>query len=85
MKRIQVLGPGCPKCAKLAEHAAAAANALGLAYQLERVTDITEIMRLGVLILPALVIDGQVKTEGMVPSPDEIQYLLTAGPSGDAG
>jgi small redox-active disulfide protein 2 len=76
MKRIQVLGPGCPKCARLAEVAEAAAKAAGVEYTIEKVTDITEIMAFGVMMTPALVIDGEVKVVGKVPSEDEIRALL---------
>ena len=77
MKRLlQVLGTGCPKCKKLAENAEQAAKALGIEYQLEKVTEITKIMAFGVMITPALVVDGQVKTAGKVPSADEIKAML---------
>ncbi len=77
MKKIQILGTGCPKCAKLAENAEAAAKALGLEFDIEKVTDIGEIMTFGVMVTPALAVDGQVKVVGKVPSPEEIQRLLT--------
>ena len=76
MKELHVLGTGCPKCVKLAENTAAAAKALGLAYRLTKVTDLQEILRFGVLMTPALVVDGQVKVAGRVPSPDELRKLL---------
>jgi small redox-active disulfide protein 2 len=76
MKKIQILGTGCPKCKKLAENASAAAKSMGLEYQLDKVTDINEIMKFGVMMTPALVVDGQVKVVGKVPSPDEIRKLL---------
>ena len=76
MKKLQVLGTGCPKCAKLAENAEAAAKALGMEYELEKVTDINEIMNFGVMIPPALVVDGEVKVSGKVPSSEEIEELL---------
>ena len=76
MKTIQVLGTGCPKCEKLAEVAEAAAKALGIEYELVKVTDITEIMTFGVMMTPALAIDGEVKVVGKVPSEDEIKALL---------
>jgi len=76
MKKIQVLGTGCPKCKKLAENADAAAKAAGIEYQLEKVTQINDIMAMGVMMTPALVIDGQVKVVGKVPSADEIKALL---------
>jgi small redox-active disulfide protein 2 len=77
MKRIQILGTGCPKCKKLAENAEAAAKALGIEYQLVKVTDIKEIMRFGVMVTPALAVDGVVKVAGKVPSVDEVKPLLS--------
>jgi len=76
MKKIQILGTGCPKCKKLAENAEAAAKDLGIEYSLEKVTEINEIMKFGVMVTPALAIDGRVKTVGKVPSRDEIQKML---------
>jgi len=76
MKRIQILGTGCPKCKKLAENVEAAAKDLGIEYSLEKVTKINDIMKFGVMMTPALVVDGQVKTVGKVSSPDEIKHML---------
>jgi len=76
MPLIQILGTGCAKCAKLAENTEAAAKALGLDYQLEKVTDITRIMHFGVMMTPALVIDGTVKVVGKVPDVETIKALL---------
>lgn len=74
--KIQILGTGCPKCKKLAENAEAAAQALGIEYEIEKVTDITEIMKLGVMMTPALVVGGDVKSAGNVLSADDIKELL---------
>jgi len=76
MKRIQVLGTGCPKCKKLAENAEAAAKALGLEYEIQKVTDINAITRMGVMMTPALAVDGVVKVAGKVPDPDAIKAML---------
>jgi small redox-active disulfide protein 2 len=76
MKKIQILGTGCPKCKKLAENAEAAAKDMGIEYSLEKITQISEIMKFGVMMTPALAIDGQVKTVGKVASPDEIKKML---------
>jgi small redox-active disulfide protein 2 len=73
---LQILGTGCPKCKKLAENTEAAAKALGLDYQLEKITEITKIMAFGVMITPALVVDGQVKVVGKVPSVEDIKRAL---------
>jgi small redox-active disulfide protein 2 len=77
MKKIQILGTGCPKCKKLAENAEAAAKELKLEFEVEKVTDINEMMKFGVMMTPALVVDGEVKVVGKVPSPDEIKKMLT--------
>ena len=76
MKKIQVLGTGCPKCRKLAENAEAAAKALGIDYTLEKVTDINEILKFGVMMTPALAVDGVVKVVGKVPAAQAIRDLL---------
>ncbi len=76
MKTLQILGTGCPKCKKLAENTEAAAKDLGIDYDLSKVTDINAIMGFGVMMTPALVVDGQVKVVGKVPGPDEIKKWL---------
>jgi small redox-active disulfide protein 2 len=76
MKKIQILGPGCPKCKKLTELTEQAAKELGIEYEIEKVTKINDIMKFGVMVTPALVIDGQVKIAGKSPSIDEIKTLL---------
>ncbi len=77
MKKIQILGTGCPKCKKLAENAQAAAEELGIEYELEKVTQINDIMKMGVMITPALAIDGEVKVTGKVAGSDDIKKLLS--------
>jgi small redox-active disulfide protein 2 len=77
MKRIQILGTGCPKCKKLAENAEAAAKELGLKCEVEKVTDIEAIMAFNVMMTPALAVDGDVKAVGRVPSKDEIKEILS--------
>jgi small redox-active disulfide protein 2 len=76
MKKIQILGTGCPKCKKLAENAEAAAKDLGIEYDIEKVTNINEIMSFGVMMTPALIVDGEVKVVGKVSSPNEIKGML---------
>jgi len=77
MKKMQILGTGCPKCKKLAENAEAAAQALGVEYEIEKVTDLMEIMKAGVMMTPALVVDGAVKSAGKALSADDIKKLLS--------
>jgi small redox-active disulfide protein 2 len=76
MKKIQVLGTGCPKCKKLAENTERAAKELGIEYAIEKVTKISEIMKFAVMTTPALVVDGQVKIAGRVPDVDEIKKMI---------
>jgi small redox-active disulfide protein 2 len=80
MKKIEILGTGCPKCKKLAETAEEAAKALGILYELKKVTDIQEIIGYGIPMTPAMVVDGEVKVLGRVPPMDEMKKLL--GPGG---
>ena len=76
MKKIQILGTGCPKCKKLAENAEAAVKDLGIEYDIEKVTNINEIMSFGVMMTPALAVDGEVKVVGKVSSTEEIKAML---------
>ena len=77
MKKIQILGTGCEKCQKLTENTAAAAEELGVPYELEKVTNLQEIMKFGVMRTPALVVDGKIVSSGKVPTVDELKKLLT--------
>jgi small redox-active disulfide protein 2 len=76
MKKIQILGTGCPKCKALTQNAEAAAKELGIEYQIEKVTDINEIMKFGVMITPALAVDGKVKIAGKVLSVEQLKEIL---------
>lgn len=74
--KLLVLGPGCTKCTRLAESAHRAATELGLPFELTKVSDLKQIMALGVMMTPALVVNGTVKVVGRVPSVDEIKSML---------
>jgi len=74
--RIQILGAGCPNCNKLAENAEAAARELGIEVKIEKVTDIKEITSYGVMMTPALAVEGEVKSAGKVLSSQDIKDLL---------
>jgi small redox-active disulfide protein 2 len=76
MKDIKVLGPGCARCEKLKEVTTDAANELGIEYELTKITDIMEISGFGVMMTPALVVDGTVRVSGKVPSKEEIKEML---------
>ncbi len=75
--KIQILGTGCPKCTKLADNTEKAARELGIECEIEKVEDINRILEFGVMVTPALVINGEVKTAGKVCSVEEIKELLS--------
>jgi len=75
--KLQILGTGCPKCKKLAENAENAVKELGIECEVEKITDINEIIGFGVMMTPALAIDGEVKVAGRLPSVDEIKEMLS--------
>ena len=77
MKKLQILGTGCAKCTNLAAATEEAAKTLGLDYKIEKVTDLNEIMAFGVMMTPALVVDGTVKAAGRVPSVNDIKTMLS--------
>lgn len=76
MKKIQILGTGCPKCKLLAANAQAAVDAAGIEAAIEKVEKIQDIMKFGVMTTPALAIDGIVKSAGKVLSADDIKKFL---------
>jgi small redox-active disulfide protein 2 len=78
MKLVQVLGPGCARCTQLKENAQSAVSELGVEASVEKIEDINVITGFGVMMTPALVIDGEVKAVGKVCSTDEIKQLLQA-------
>ena len=76
MKRVQVLGPGCPTCAKLLENVQRAVSELGIEAVVEKVSDINAILDLGALMTPGLAVDGELRMVGKVPSVEELKKLL---------
>ena len=74
---LQIYGSGCAKCQTLATNTEAAAQSLGINYELEKVTDMNAIIDAGVMRTPALAVEGEIVVEGKVPSADEIKRLLT--------
>jgi small redox-active disulfide protein 2 len=74
--KIQILGTGCPKCKTLMANAEAAVQAAGVAATVEKVDQLSDIMKMGVMITPALAIDGVVKSAGKVLTSDEIRKYL---------
>ncbi|MDI5893236.1 thioredoxin family protein [Halomonas rhizosphaerae] len=76
--KLSIYGKGCKKCEQLTANAQQAAEALGLAVEIEKVTDMNAIIDKGVMRTPALGIDGEVVLEGKVASPEELEALLKA-------
>ena len=76
MKKIKILGTGCAKCEKLATNTKQAAENLGLDYEMEKVTDLNQIMAFGVMTTPGLVVDSKVLVTGKVPSSADIEKLI---------
>jgi small redox-active disulfide protein 2 len=77
MKKIQILGTGCPRCAQLAANAEAAVRELGEAWEVEKLSDLDEIARLGLVATPALVVNGRIEVAGEVASVEKIRELLS--------
>ena len=74
--KIEILGPGCPKCKKVAELAEQAVKESGVEAEIVKVADINEIMDRGVMFTPALAINGEVRSTGKIPSIEEIKNWL---------
>lgn len=74
---IKILGTGCPKCKQLEENAKKAIELSGVEASIEKVSEINKIMDYGVMMTPALVVDGEVKSVGKVLTTDEIKKLIS--------
>jgi small redox-active disulfide protein 2 len=74
--KIEILGPGCPKCKRLFQNTKEAINDLNLEAEIAKVEDIQKIMKAGVMMTPALTVEGEVKSAGKVLSVDEIKKIL---------
>ncbi len=77
MKKLQILGTGCPKCEKLTELTEQVAKELGIKYEIEKVKDINNIMSFGIMITPALVVDGEVKIAGTIPTRENLKKIIS--------
>ena len=77
MRKVQILGLGCPKCHRLLENTRRAAEESGIACDVVKVTDIVQMLAFNATRLPALAIDGHVKVSGRVPAVDEIKAILS--------
>ena len=78
MKNIKVLGSGCRNCEITAKVIAVAAKQAGVDIELEKVTDIAEIMAYGVMSTPGVVVDGKLVHSGSVPGPDQVRAWVSS-------
>lgn len=76
MKTIKILGAGCAKCDKLYEMASQAAAELNIEYEMEKVTDMNRFIEYGIMLTPALVVDGKVKASGSVPDLEKLKRFI---------
>lgn len=74
--KLQILGTGCAKCNALTDATKSAADRLGLDYELEKITDFMRFADFGVMVTPALVVDGKLKAAGKVPSDGDLEKML---------
>jgi small redox-active disulfide protein 2 len=74
--KVQILGTGCARCKLLTANAEKAVQDLGLQAKIEKVMDISEILKFQILMTPGLAINGKVRSAGRIPSPDEIKKML---------
>jgi small redox-active disulfide protein 2 len=74
--KIEIFGTGCPKCRKLEDNARQAVREMGIEAEIVKVTELKEIIQRGVVLTPALALNGEIKSMGNVLGPDEIKMLL---------
>ena len=74
--KIEILGPGCPKCIKLYENVQEALKSAGMDAEVYKIEDIKKITEYGVMLTPSLVVDGEIKAVGKVLSSEEIKFIL---------
>jgi len=77
--KVQILGTGCPRCLQLERSAKEAIQESGIVAEIEKITDVDQIMEMGVMMTPGLAIDGQVKSAGKVLTKDQVLVYLQGG------
>ena len=76
MKKVEILGVGCPKCKFVEKRVKETIEELGIDVEIKEVTDMGKIIKYGVMVTPAVVVDGSVKSEGRIPTREEIAKWL---------
>ncbi len=77
--KIEVLGPGCPKCQSTEQNVKKALGELNVQAEVVKVTDINAIIEQGVMWTPALIIDGKLVLQGKIPTVDQIKQFIKGG------
>jgi len=76
--KIEVVGPGCPRCKATEKNVNEALKQLGIDAEVAHIYDMNEMTKRGVMFTPAVIVDGQIKTSGKIPTVDEIKKILLA-------
>ena len=76
--RIEVIGPGCSRCVTTEKNVKEAVKQLGIQAEVVKITDIAEFSKKGIIFTPGVIVDGQVKVSGRIPTVDELKKILTA-------
>jgi len=76
--KIEIVGPGCPRCIATEKNVKEAVKQLGIQAEISKVTDVAEFAKKGVMFTPGVIVDGQVKISGKIPTVDEIKEVLSA-------
>lgn len=76
--KIEIVGPGCPRCIATEKNVKEAVKQLGIQAEIVKITDVKEFAKKGVMFTPAVIVDGQVKISGKIPTVDEIKEILSA-------
>ncbi len=76
--KIEVVGPGCSRCITTEKNVKEAVQQLGLQAEIIKITDVAEFAKKGVMFTPAVLVDGQVKTSGKIPTVNELKEILSA-------
>jgi len=74
--KIEIVGPGCPRCIATEKNVKEAVKQLGIQAEITKVTDVAEFAKKGVMFTPAVIVDGAVKISGKIPTVEEIKRVL---------
>ena len=75
--KIEIAGPGCPRCVETEKNVKEAVKQLGIAAEIDHVYDVSEMAKRGVMFTPAVIVDGEIKISGKIPTVDEVKKVLS--------